>query len=85
MTIVTNDNAFFSYFQADMFKMKIEKIIEKTTVTIVTIVTACVRWFEFSLHQTRPILLLLMVAIAPSLGKNNFLGRAQILLGYVGK
>ena len=30
-------------------------------------------------------LLLLMVAIAPSLGKNIFLGSAQILLGYVGK
>ena len=65
--------------------MKIEKIIEKTTVTIVTIVIACVRRFEFSLHQTRPFLLLLMVAIAPSLGKNIFLGSAQILLGYVGK
>ena len=26
-----------------------------------------------------------MVAIAPSLGKNIFLGSAQILLGYVGK
>jgi hypothetical protein len=65
--------------------MKIEKIIEKTTVTIVTIVIACVRWFEFSLYHTRPFLLLLMVAIVPSLGKNIFLGSAQILLGYVGK
>ena len=28
MTIVTNDNAFFFFFQADRFKMKIEMIIK---------------------------------------------------------
>jgi hypothetical protein len=41
--------------------------------------------FKFSLQQVSPFLLLLMVAIVPSLGKNIFLGSAQILLGYVGK
>jgi len=37
---------------------------------------------EFSLHYTEAILLLLNVVIAPSLGKNIFLGRAQFFLGY---
>jgi hypothetical protein len=36
---------------------------------------------EFSLHYAEAILLQLNVAIAPSLGKNNFLGRAQFFLG----
>jgi hypothetical protein len=37
---------------------------------------------EFSLHYTEAILLPLNVVIAPSLGKNIFLGRAQFFLGY---
>ena len=36
---------------------------------------------EFSLHYTEAILLPLNVVIAPSLGKNIFLGRAQFFLG----
>ena len=36
---------------------------------------------EFSLHYTEAILLPLNVAIAPSLGKKIFLGRAQFFLG----
>ena len=57
----------------------------KTTVTIVTIVTASPLVLNFSLHQTSTFLLPLIVAIAPSLGKNIFLGSAQFFLGYVGK
>ena len=37
---------------------------------------------KFSLHYKEAILLPLNVAIAPSLGKNIFLGRAQFFLGY---
>jgi hypothetical protein len=37
---------------------------------------------EIPLHQKELFLLLLMLAIAPSLGKNIFLGRAQLFLGY---
>lgn len=36
---------------------------------------------EFSLHYTEVILLPLNVVIAPSLGKNIFLGRALFFLG----
>jgi hypothetical protein len=36
---------------------------------------------KFSLHYTEAILLPLNVVIAPSLGKNIFLGRAHFFLG----